>query len=503
MFGAVFDLVIVGMGSAGVSAAEFAARLDLSVAVVERNRIGGDRLWTGSVPSKALLAAARAAHGMRTADRVGLEPVEPSIDLSRVWRRIRAVQAQIAAGDDVARRFLDLGVDVIQGAARVTGPEEVTVSTADGADRVLATRFVLVCTGSRPRRPAIPGLEAATTFTSDDVFRVESPPSSMAVIGGGPMGVEMAQGLQRLGITTTLFQRAATLLPREDPVLVERLTEALAREGLAVHCASDIRSITVRDGRNVIDAVVGDDGARVEAVVGGVLLATGRSPNVEGLGLEELGVVVTATGVAVDDTGRTGVRTIYAVGDVAGGEASSGTGRLLTNVAGQQGVVAVRNMFFPGRSAADPTVPSCVFTDPELARVGLTEEQAEATFGSDADSWRFDLADNDRARLDATTDGGFVVVTGKGRVVGAHVLAPGAGEVIHELALAVQRQVRVEDLTDLVHVYPTIASGIGQLATEAAYEKAHRLRWLMKRGEATSVSDRVRRAGRRRGATES
>jgi pyruvate/2-oxoglutarate dehydrogenase complex dihydrolipoamide dehydrogenase (E3) component len=259
----------------------------------------------------------------------------------------------------------------------------------------------------------------------------------------------------------------------------------------------------VRDGRNVIDAVVGDDGARVEAVVGGVLLATGRSPNVEGLGLEELGVVVTATGVAVDDTGRTGVRTIYAVGDVAGGEASSGTGRLLTNVAGQQGVVAVRNMFFPGRSAADPTVPSCVFTDPELARVGLTEEQAEATFGSDADSWRFDLADNDRARLDATTDGGFVVVTGKGRVVGAHVLAPGAGEVIHELALAVQRQVRVEDLTDLVHVYPTIASGIGQLATEAAYEKAHRLRWLMKRGEATSVSDRVRRAGRRRGATES
>jgi pyruvate/2-oxoglutarate dehydrogenase complex dihydrolipoamide dehydrogenase (E3) component len=495
----VFDLVVVGMGAAGVGAAEFAARLDLSVAVVERERVGGDRLWTGSVPSKALLATARTAHIIRTADRLGLEATEPSIDLSRVWRRIRAVQAQISAAEGSEQRLVDLGVEVLHGDARLTSAEEVTVSSADDGDRVLATRFVLVCTGSRPRRPSLEGLDTATVITSDDIFGLESPPTTMAIIGGGPAGVEFAQGLQRLGVATTLFQRAATLLPREDPVLAGRLTEALQRDGVTVHCASDVRSIRSDGSAQLVEAVVGQNGDRVEVSAGGILLAIGRTPNVDGLGLDDLGVVVGTDGVVVDDTGRTAVRTIYAVGDVAGGEA----GRLLANVAAQQGVVAVRNMFFPGRGAADTMVPSCIFTDPELARVGLTVEQAEARFGDDAESWRFDLADNDRARTDGSTDGGFVVVTGKGRIVGAHVLAPAAGEVIHELALAVHRQLRVEDLTDLVHVYPTIASSIGQLANEAMYEKAHRLRWLMKRGDAAGVSDRVRRGGRRRGATES
>jgi pyruvate/2-oxoglutarate dehydrogenase complex dihydrolipoamide dehydrogenase (E3) component len=492
----VFDLVVVGAGAAGASAAEFAARLDLSVAVVERDRIGGDRLWTGTVPSKALLATARAAHLMRTADRVGLEPVEPSIDLARVWRRVRAVQAHVATGEDTAQRFHDIGVEVVHGAARVSGPEEVTVATADG-DRVLAARFVLVCTGSRPRRPPIEGIDDATVFTTEGFFDLEAPPHSMAILGGGPTGVELAQGLARLGVATTLFQRAATLLPKEDPVLVARLTDLLERDGVRVHCASDVRSLRTEGSDTIVEAVVGQGGERVRLAVGGVLLTAGRTPNVVGLGLEQLGVVVGEGGVEVDDTGRTAVRTVYAVGDVAGGEA----GRLLANVAEQQAVVAVRNMFFPGRSAADPMVPSCVFSDPELARVGLTVEQAEAEYGADADSWRFDLTDNDRAHADGTTEGGFVVVTGKGRIVGAHVLAPGAGDVIHELALAVHRQLRVEDLTDLVHVYPTIASGIGQLANEAMYEKAHRLRWLMRRGETGGVSDRVRRGGRRRGAT--
>jgi pyruvate/2-oxoglutarate dehydrogenase complex dihydrolipoamide dehydrogenase (E3) component len=390
-------------------------------------------------------------------------------------------------------------VEVVHGVARLTSAEEVAVATTDGHERVLPSRFVLVCTGSRPGRPSIPGLEGARVLTTDDLFDIEAPPQDLAIIGGGPMGVEMAQGLHRLGVRTTVFQRAATLLPREDPVLVGRLADVLRREGVVVHCAADVRTIRTDAASSTVDAIVGQSGEQVAVRVGGVLLATGRSPNVEGLGLDDLGVVVGDRGIEVDDTGRTAVRSVYAVGDVAGGEA----GRLLANVAEQQAVVAVRNMFFPGRSAADPMVPSCVFTDPELARVGMTVEQAEGVHGADADWWRFDLTDNHRAHADDTTEGGVVVVTGKGRIVGAHVLAPGAGEVIHELALAVHRQLRVEDLTDLVHVYPTIASGIGQLANEAMYEKAHRLRWLMKRGETSGVSDRVRRGGRRRGATGS
>ena len=469
-----FDLVIVGMGSAGRTAAEFAARLDLSVAVVERARVGGARLWTGCVPSKALLASAKAAHTMRTADRWGLEPLEPKIDLTRVWRRVRGVQAQMAATDDNPQTFRDLGVELVQGEARVSGLDEVTVRTDDGHDRDLRTRFVLVCTGSRPRIPPIEGLDPERCLTTDSLFEVQEPPGTVAVVGGGPVGVEMAQALQRLGVQVILFQRAASLLPREEPSLVERLTQVLQREGVVVHCTADVHRIDHQPTRTVITATVGHDGKKVSVPVQGVLLAVGRTPRYDDLGLAELGVQTSDRGIEVDAAGRTSARTIYAVGDVTGR-------RPLTNTAAHEAVVAVRDMFFPGRGSTDAIVPWCTFTDPELAHVGLTVEAAEAAYGTDTDVWRFDLDHNDRARTDAVTDGGMVVITGKGRVVGAHVLAPGAGDIIHELALAVNHQSKLEDLADLVRVYPTLSSAVGQLATEATYERAHRLRWLMKR----------------------
>ena len=470
----VFDLVIVGMGSAGVTAAEFAARLDLEVAVVERAKVGGDDLWSGSVPSKALLASARAAHAMRTADRFGIEPVEPVVDLARVWRRVRAVQADIAATDAHPRRFVDLGAEVVIGEARLTGPEEVTVVCPDGTERVLATRFVLLCTGSRPAVPDIRGLPATATWTTESIFHVDAPPSRLAVVGGGPMGTEMAQALQRLGVQVTVFQRAHTLLPREDEGLSARLTAVLRREGVAVHCSADVRRITSTGDEHVVRAVVGHDGREVAVPVGGVLLATGRVPNTDDLGLDLLGITVGPDGIEVDDAGRTNVRSVYAVGDVT-------RGHDLTNAAAYEAVVAVRDMFFPGRGSADGTVPRCVYTEPEFARVGLTVQEAEARPGADVDAWRLELTHNQRARTDAATDGCLVVVTAKGRVVGAHLLAPHAGEMVHELAVAVQQQLRLDDLADVVHAHPTIAGGIGQLAAEAAYEKAHRLRWLMKK----------------------
>ena len=469
-----FDLVVVGMGSAGVTAAEFASRIDLSVAVVERARIGGDCLWTGCVPSKAIVASARAAHQMRHAHRLGIGAVEPDIDLATVWRRARAVQASIAATDDNPHRFRDMGVELVHGDATITAPDTVEVRRPDGTVRTLSTRFVLVCTGSRPHRPSIDGLPAGRTWTSDTFFALDAPPPRMAVIGGGPMGVEMAQSLQRLGVRTTLFQRAHRLLPREDRGVVERLSRLLTDEGLTVHCDADVRRVTSLGGHHVVHATVGDHGTHIEVPVDGILLATGRTPAVDGLGLEALGVVVRPDGVEVDSAGRTAVRSIYAVGDVAAGQR-------LTNAAGHRAVVAVRDMFFPGRGSGDGTIPWCVFTDPELARVGLTVEEAEAIHGDDADAYRLELSQNDRARTDAVDDGCLVVVTAKGKVVGAHLLAPHAGEMVHELAVAVRQELRLEDLADVVHAYPTVAGGIGQLAAEAAYEKAHRLRWLMRR----------------------
>jgi len=423
------------------------------------------------VPSKAVLASAKVAHSMRTAHRVGITAVEPHIDLAAVWRRARAVQAAIAASDDNPQRYREMGVDLFFGQARLVGANEVDVDLPDGTSVVLETRFVLLCTGSRPHIPPIEGLSTEWCLTSENLFRLEAPPASLAIIGGGPM-----QALQRLGVSVTVLQRSHTLLPQLEPSLVARLAEVLALEGVVVHTDADVRRVQRRPGgTTVLDAIVGHDGARVRIEVEGVLVAAGRTPNTHGLGLEDAGIVVAERGVAqVDERGRTVVRTVYAVGDLAGR-------RLLTNAAGYEAVRAVRDMFFPGKGNVNAVVPSCVFCDPELASVGLTVEQAEAAHGADTDAWRIDLTHNDRARTDAHDEGGVIVVTAKGRIVGAHVLAPAAGEMIHELSLAIQRDLRLDEIAECVHVYPTLSGAIGQLAAESAYERAQRLRWLMKR----------------------
>lgn len=470
-----YDLVVIGMGAAGLTATEFATGLGLRVAVVEQARIGGDSLWTGCVPSKALVASAKVAHTMRNAHRVGIGSVEPVIDLPTVWRRARSVQAEIAATDDNPHRYRQMGAELITGHARVTGASEVTVQADDGATTVLETRFVLLCTGSRPHVPPIDGLSTDWCLTSENLFQLNAPPASLAIIGGGPMGVEMAQALQRLGVEVTVFQRAHTLLPRLERSLVARLAAMLAEEGVVVHTTADVRSCVRRpDGLVDVEATVGHDGRAVNLRVAGVLVAAGRTANTGDLGLEDLGIEVTERGIQVDDRGRTAVRTVYAAGDAAGR-------RYLTNSAGYEALRAVRDMFFPGKGNVDSAIPSCVFSDPELASVGLTVDQAEEQFGTDSDSWRIDLAHNDRARTDAHSEGSVVIVTAKGRIVGAHLLAPNAGEMVHELSLAIHRELRLEELAEAVHVYPTVAGAIGQLAAESAYEKAHRLRWMMKR----------------------
>ena len=466
-----YDLVIVGIGSGGLSAAEFAAGLGLRVAVVAPDRRGRE---SAAIPSATLLASAKVAHTMRSAHRVGIASVEPTIDLARVWRRARAVHAEIAATDATPQRYRDLGVELIGGDALVTGPNEVTLHTAGQQPHTLATRYILLCTGAKPAIPAIDGLDPQHCLTGEDLFELEGPPASMAIIGGGNVGVEAAQALRRLGIAVTVFERARTLLPSEEPTLVARLTELLVDEGVVVHCTADVRSLRHRsDGTSDVLAVVGDDAREVRIQVGGVLLAAGKRANTGGLGLADIGVSTDEHGVSVDHRGRTSVRTVYAAGDV--------TGRSRGSSSGYDAVRAVRDMFFPGKGNLDAPVPSCVFTDPELARVGLTIEQAEEQYGTDTDVWHFDLTHSERGRADARVEGVVVVITAKGRVVGGHVLAPAAGEMIHELSLAIHRELRLDELAETQHVYPTYAGAIGQLAAEAAYEKAQRLRWLMKR----------------------
>jgi pyruvate/2-oxoglutarate dehydrogenase complex dihydrolipoamide dehydrogenase (E3) component len=463
-----FDLVVVGLGSAGLTAVSFASALGLRVAAVERDRVGGDCLWTGCVPSKALIAAARAAHAMRHADRFGLRAVEPQVDPDAVWARVRAVQDEIAATDDSPERLLALGVTIVHGAARVTGPHRVRVD-----DRELRARRILLCTGSHPSLPEVAGLREAGVQTSETLWALERPPRSIVALGGGPLNVELAQAFTRLGVPTTIVEQGPRLMAAEEPELVAVLDRRLRADGVRIEVGVEVERVERRgDERVVHGRVAGEPRAwHGEAVLAGV----GRTPAVAGLGLEALGIEVTGEGIAVDRRERTAVRSIFAVGDVTGG-------LRYTHAAGFDAARAVRAMFFPGTTRRAGVTPWCTFTDPELGHAGLTVAQARAEHGDDAVTvHRHDLAHSDRARTDDTTTGAIALVTARRRLVGAHVLAPGAGEIVNELALAIERGLKLDELGGVVHVYPTIGLAIQQLAGAAALGRARRLGWLARR----------------------
>ena len=459
------DLVIIGMGSGGMPAAEFAATLGLKVAVVERGRVGGDCLWTGCVPSKALLSSAKVAHHVRTAERWGLPAVElPPVDTAAVWRRVKDVQQRIATTDDDPARYEGLGIELVRGSARL-----VDGTTVDVDGRRLDTRFVLVCTGSRPASPPIPGLAEAGYLTSETFFELDRCPASLVFIGGGPIAIELAQACHRLGVQVTVLQKGPGILPRDEPELARRLADLLVEEGLDLRLNVGAKAVEVLpDGRKVVVADVDQREERFEAEE--VFVGAGRVPNVEGLGLEALGIGIGSRGVETDDRGRTAVKSIYAAGDVAGRT-------LFTHSAAYEGVRALRDMFFPGKGTVDATIPWCTFTDPELAHVGLTSAEAEERYGDDSHVWRMELEHSDRARADGAEQGAILLVTGpKRRIVGGHILSPAAGELIHEVALAEAKGLRLDDLATLVHVYPTLATSVGMLAAESVFDNAARIR---------------------------
>ncbi|GAC1598585.1 MAG: FAD-dependent oxidoreductase [Acidimicrobiales bacterium] len=461
------DLAIIGLGSGGMVAAEFAASIGLRVAVVERGRPGGDCLWTGCVPSKALIASAKAAHTMRTARLFGLPDVSTTIDTAPVWQRIRAVQDQIAHTDDDPARFEAMGVELVRGDARITSPNTVRVTHADGTVSSLEARRILICSGSRPAAPDLAGLSDASYLTSENVFELDEAPDSVCFIGGGPIAVELAQAFARLGVTTTLLQKGPAILPREEPDLVAALTGILRAEGVDIHTDVETDRVTVSESGTTVHA--GDRSWTARRV----LVAAGRRPNVEGLGLEEIGVEVGPRGIVVDNRMRTAVASIYAAGDVAGRY-------LFTHTAAHEAIRAVRDMAFPGKGTVSDLMPWCTFTDPELAHVGMTEAEAREAHGDDVEAWQIGLDHSDRARAESAATGLVKVVTAKGKIVGGHILGPAAGELIHEITLGIHNGMQLKELA-FVHVYPTMSSSIGQLAAEAAIEGAKRFRWLVRK----------------------
>ncbi len=462
------DLTIIGLGSAGIAAAEIAAELDLRVVVVEKAQPGGDCLWTGCVPSKSLIAAGRVARRIATADRYGLASSEPDVDLGQVWKRIDEVRQSISEAEDSPEHFAQAGIELIEGTATITSPHEVTV---DGARRV-STRYTLVTTGSRPAIPPIEGLAEAGYLTTDDLWDLSEPPESLVVIGGGPIALETSQALTRLGVRATVIEMADRFLAADEPELVDRLVEVLRSEGVDLRSSARVESVSRSGGYKTVTAstAAGPEGFEADDV----LVAAGRAPLAAGLGLEGLGVEVGSDGIRVDDRMRTSVPSVYAAGDVVGGAH-------FTHAAAYEAATAVRDMFFPGRGRAKALVPWVTYTDPELAHVGMTSEQAEAEYGSKARVWTKDLASSDRARADGETDGSLMLVTAGRRIVGGHFLGPAAGELANETLLAIETGVSVHKFAMMVRAYPTYSTDLGLLAAEASRESLRKLRWLVKK----------------------
>ncbi|HET9985303.1 MAG TPA: FAD-dependent oxidoreductase [Longimicrobiales bacterium] len=446
-----YDLIAVGGGAAGLVASAGAAGLGARVALVERARLGGECLWTGCVPSKALLACARAARDARRAASYGIDVGDVAIDFRRVRDHVRAAQARIEPHDS-AERFRGLGVDVVIGTARFVGPRTLDV---DG--RRLEGRNIVVATGSRPDAPQVPGLQDVPYLTNETIFELDERPASLLVLGAGPVGLELAQAFAGLGSAVTVVEAAPRVLPREDAEIASLLQSALEAEGIRLLLGHEVRA-AARTAAGVALDVAGPRGeARLEATA--LLVATGRRSNHADLEPAAGGVDVGRDGIVVDDRLRTTAERVWAAGDA--------TGILrFTHVADYQARLVVRNALFPGSGRADyAAVPRVTFTEPELGRVGLTEEEARERHGDAVRVWRHPLHDLDRAVADGCTTGLVKLVADRrGRLLGAHVLGPRAGEVVVAPTLALRHGLGLGKLAATVFPYPTYGEAVKQAA---------------------------------------
>lgn len=470
-----FDVVIIGAGTAGLITAHGAAHLGVRAAIIEKGRFGGECLWTGCVPSKALIHSAKLLQAARRADAAGLRSAELEYDFADVMGSMRDAIERIAPHDDPAR-FEALGVKTIHGTAEILGPGRVAV---DGEE--LSAGRIVIATGSRPMIPRIQGLWAAGYLTHESILELERRPDHLLILGAGPVGLEFAQIFRRLGSQVTVIEIEDRVLPREDAEVTAQLRATLEEEGIRFRLGH--RAIAAARADAGVELTLEGDAASDTIRGDHILVATGMRPFTQSLGLERVGVQLDENGgVRVDAKMRTTAPRIWAAGDV--------TGKLLfTHVADYQARLVVRNMFFPFRSAADYSqVPWATYTDPTLARVGLTEAEARERHGDRIGVYRYRLAELDRAITDRATAGLVKLVTDRaGRILGGHILGAHADAAIHEVALAMRAGVKIGELSQMVHAYPTWPEGVRRTANAYWAERfssgllPRMLRWWARR----------------------
>lgn len=465
-----YDMLVLGAGTAGLVTAAGSATLGAKVALIERDYMGGDCLNAGCVPSKALLAAARAWANVRDAGQFGIEvPPGTKVNFTAVMERMRRLRADISPNDS-ADRFRGLGVDIFFGAGRFIGPNAIEVT-----GKTLHFRKAVIATGTRPARPPIPGLEDAGFLTNETIFNLTALPRRLAIIGAGPIGCELAQAFARFGSEVILIGRRPQILPREDADAAAIVHDALIRDGVRILLSSNAGRIESSTEKMLHVEMAGEAMVvRADAI----LVAAGRVPNVEGLGLEAAGVMYDdKTGMHVDDRLRTSNRRIYAAGDIC-------STYKFTHAADAMARLVIRNTLFPGNGRASRLViPWCTYTDPEIAHVGLYEAEARQR-GIDVHTYTQELKHVDRAILDGETDGFIRVHVRRGtdKIVGATVVARHAGEMISELTLAMTAGLGLKALGRTIHPYPTQAEAIKKTADAHARTRLTPfVHWLLRK----------------------
>lgn len=455
-----FDLVIVGGGVAGLVAASGAAQLGARVALVERVSLGGDCLRTGCVPTKRLIRSARAASLVRRAGEFGVEVKEAKVDFAKVMEGVRAVQESIGVHDS-PERFKEMGVEVIIGAGRFVDKGAFEVN----GDRLQGRRFI-IATGSSPVIIPVPGLKEAGALTNESALELKELPGTIAILGAGPIGIEFAQAYGRLGSKVTVIEKQERILPREDSEVSDMLFKILVAEGVRIDVCTEIKNVGKAGGRKVLNArcPTGDKVYEADEV----MVAIGRAPNVDGIGLEAAGVAYDRRkGIKVDERLRTTNRDIYACGDVVGHYA-------FTHVAEYHAGIALGNALFPfvKRKVDYRAVPWVTFSDPELARVGLTEAEAREKFKDRVKVYRHYFKDVDRAVIEGEANGMIKLVCSKdAALLGAHILGPNAGELLPEYVLAIREGLPVTKVSRAMHAYPTEAMALKRAADGYYREK--------------------------------
>ena len=458
------DVLVIAGGTAGLVTASGCARLGRRVAMIEREALGGDCLWTGCVPTKALVATAKLAHQMRHAEAYGLPRHDPKFSQRHIMESMREAR-RITSRHDDPEKFRKLGIDVVFGTAKFISRNEVDV---DG--RRLIAKDVVIATGSRTSVPPIEGLADAGFLDHASFLDRDDFPPSLLILGGGYIGIEFSQLFRRFGCEVTVVEMLDEIINKEDADVIARVRQILDEEGIKLHTGWAVKSVR-RDGAKKIARIENKAGESREITVDEVFVASGRRGNIDGLGLDEIGVKTNRSFVVTDKYLQTSVPRIWACGDIHGG-------MQFTHVAAYEAVKLVRNMLFPGRSAVNYSdIPWALYTDPEVGHIGMTEQEARAAIGDDVRTYKVEMADVDRAVVDRTTKG-FVkfVCDSRGRLLGAHALCANASTLIEQLVLARKKKVKVSELAQLVSPYPSLADAIGKAG--ALYYQNVATSWL-------------------------